>query len=81
VIRVSYQGPPHPVFGLVSMLEDEDYEVTYDPPDLQTQDPTEVELFLTDIQLRGVDGVDTVVRVFKDRHAELPVTILVSQQD
>ena len=34
MIRVVYQGPPHPVFGLVSMLEDKDYEVDCDLPDM-----------------------------------------------
>jgi CheY-like chemotaxis protein len=57
------------------MLEDEDYEVTYEPPELQTQDPTEVELILTDIQLKGVDGRDAVVQEFKDRHTDLQVTV------
>jgi hypothetical protein len=57
VIRVSYQGPPHPVLGLVSMLEDEDYEVTYDRPDLSSHEPVVIELAVTDIQLKGVKGV------------------------
>lgn len=34
MIRVVYEGPPHQVFGLVSMLEDEDYEVDFDKPDM-----------------------------------------------
>ena len=78
MIRLSYNGPPHPVLGFVSMLEDEDYEVTYDPPDLQADGPVEVELLITDIQLKGVDGVHAVIQEFKDRHAELPVTIQVN---
>jgi hypothetical protein len=77
MIRVSYHGPPHPLFGLVSMLEDEDYEVTYDPPDLSSQDPVEVELSVTDIQLKGVDGVEAAIREFNDRHLGLPMAIRV----
>jgi hypothetical protein len=77
MIRVGYHGPPHPVFGLVSMLEDEDFEVTYDPPDLSAQQPVEVELMITDIQLKGVDGVEAVIQEFNDRHPELPTTIRV----
>jgi hypothetical protein len=75
MIRVDYNGPPHPLLGLVSMLEDADYEVTYDPPDLSAQEPVEVVLSITDIQLKGVDGVEGVIREFNDRHTELPVTI------
>jgi CheY-like chemotaxis protein len=77
VIRVGYQGPPHPVFGLVSMLEDQDYEVTYNPPDLSAQEPVEVELSVTDIQLKGVDGLEAVIQEFNNRHPELPITIRV----
>jgi hypothetical protein len=77
MIQVVYEGPPHPLFGLVSMLEDEDYEVTYDPPELQAQGLVEAELSPTDIQLKGVDGVQRVIQEFKDRHADLPVTIQV----
>ena len=75
MIQVSYQGPPHPLFGLVSMLEDADFEVTYDPPDLTSPEPVEVELSLTDIELKGVDGAEAVIREFEGRHADLPVTI------
>jgi hypothetical protein len=57
------------------MLEDADFEVTYDPPDLSTPEPVTVELSLTDIGLQGVDGVESVIREFQDRHADLPVTI------
>lgn len=57
------------------MLEDADYEVTYDPPDLSSPEPVTVELSLTDIGLQGVDGVEAVIRKFEDRHADLPVTI------
>jgi len=77
MIRVSYHGPPHPLIGFVSMLEDEDYEVTYDPPDLSSQDPVEVELSVTDIQLKGVDGVEAVIGEFNDRHPGLPMAIRV----
>ncbi len=77
MLRVAYHGPPHPVLGLVSMLEEQDFEVTYDPPDLSANEPIEVELSVTDIQLKGVDVVEAVVRAFKDRHSELPVTIRV----
>jgi CheY-like chemotaxis protein len=77
MIRLGYHGPPHPVFGLVSMLEDGDFEVTYDPPDLTAQQPVEVELVVTDIQLKGVDGVEAVIQEFNDRHPELPITIRV----
>jgi hypothetical protein len=77
MIRVNYQGPPHPVFGLASMLEDHDYEVTYEPPDLNAPGPVEVELSLTDIQLKGVEGVQAVIKEFEDRHRDLPVTIQV----
>jgi hypothetical protein len=80
MIRVIYQGPPHPVFGLVSMLEDEDYEVDYDLPDMQVQGPVEAELSVTDAKSKGVDGVQMVVQEFKDRHPELPVTIRVQPQ-
>jgi hypothetical protein len=75
VIEVSYQGPPHPLLGLVSMLEDADYEVTYDPPDLSSPEPVTVDLSLTDIGLQGIDGVEAVIWKFEDRHADLPVTI------
>ncbi len=75
VIRVSYDGPPHPVFGLVSMLEDEDFEVTYDPPDLSAEEPVRVELLITDIQLKGIDAVEAVIRKFNVRHPDLPTTI------
>ncbi len=75
MIRVVYEGPPHPVFGLVSMLEDEDYEVTYDPPDLRTQGPVEVDLSLIDIHVKGVSAVEAVIQKFRDRHADLPVAI------
>jgi hypothetical protein len=57
------------------MLEDADFEVTYDPPDLSSPEPVAVELSLTDIQLQGVDQVEAVIRKFEDRHADLPVTI------
>jgi hypothetical protein len=57
------------------MLEDADFEVTYDPPDLSSPEPVAVELTLTDIELKGVDGVEAVIRQFEDRHAALPVTI------
>ena len=75
MIRVDYRGPPHPLFGLVSMLEDEDYEVTYDPPDLSAQEPIEVELSVTDIQVKGADGVNSVIQEFNDRHPGLPIAI------
>ena len=39
------------------MLEDEDYEVTYDPPELQAQGLVEAELSPTDIQLKGGEGL------------------------
>ncbi len=77
MIRVTYSGPPHPLLGLVSMLEDADYEVTYDPPDLSAPDAVEVELWVTDIQLKGSTGVATVVQGFKDRHTDLAMTIQV----
>ena len=57
------------------MLEDQDYEVTYDPPDLSTQDPVEVELSVTDIQLKGADGVEAVIQEFNDRHPGLPIRV------
>jgi hypothetical protein len=57
------------------MLEDADFEVTYDPPDLSSREPVAVELSLTDIGLQGVDGVEGVIRAFEDRHTDLPVTI------
>jgi CheY-like chemotaxis protein len=57
------------------MLEDADFEVTYDPPDLSSTEPVAVDLLLTDIQLQGVDEVEAVIRRFQDRHADLPVTI------
>ncbi len=75
VIRVLYQGPPHPVRGLVSMLEDADFEVTYDPPGLEDRGSAEVELLLTDIQLAGVEGVQEVIQEFNDRHPDLPATV------
>jgi hypothetical protein len=75
MIRVSYDGPPHPVVGLVSMLEDEDFEVTYEPPELSAEEPVKVELLVTDIELKGVDGVEAVIQEFNDRHPELPITI------
>jgi hypothetical protein len=75
VLQVSYQGPPHPLLGLVSMLEDAGFEVTYDPPDLSSPEPVAVQLSLTDIGLQGVDGVEAVIRKFEDRHADLPMTI------
>ena len=78
MIRVGYHGPPHPLFGLVSMLEDQDYEVTYDPPDLSAGEPVEVELSVTDLQSKGVDGAQAVIQEFKNRHAELPVTVQVN---
>jgi hypothetical protein len=81
VIQVSYQGPPHPLLGLVSLLEDADFEVTYDPPDLSSREPVAVELSLTDIQLQGVDRVEAVVREFEDRHAGLPVTVRARHSD
>jgi hypothetical protein len=80
MIQVVYQGPPHPVFGLVSMLEDKDYEVDCDLPDMQVQGPVEVGLSVTDAQSKGIDGVRAVVQEFKDRHSELPVTIQVQPQ-
>jgi hypothetical protein len=63
------------------MLEDEDYEVTYDRPDLSSHEPVAVELSVTDIQLNGVNSVQAVVQEFKDRHADLPVIIRVQQRD
>jgi hypothetical protein len=75
MIRVSYDGPPHPIFGLVSMLEDEDFEVTYDPPDLSAEEPVRVELLVTDIQLKGIDAVEAVIQQFNVRHPDLPTTI------
>lgn len=63
------------------MLEDEDYEVTYDPPDLQAQGSVEVELCLTDIQLKGVDGVEAVIQEFNHRHVDLPATIRVQPDE
>jgi hypothetical protein len=75
MIRVGYHGPPHPVFGLVSMLEDQDYEVTYDPPDLSADEPVDVQLLVTDIQLKGVDGVEAVIQEFDARHRGLPAII------
>jgi hypothetical protein len=77
MIHVSYSGPPHPVFGLVSMLEDAGYEVTYDPPDLSASEPVTVELWVTDIQVKGTAGIAEVIRDFEDRHNELPLTIQV----
>jgi hypothetical protein len=59
------------------MLEDQDYEVTYDPPDLSAQEPVEVELSVTDIQLKGADGVEAVIQEFEARHPGLPITIRV----
>jgi CheY-like chemotaxis protein len=81
VIRILYQGPPHPVLGLVSMLEDEDYEVTFDRPDLSSQEPVAVDLSVADLQMKGVDGAKEVVQEFKDRHADLPVVIGVEDRD
>ncbi len=80
MIRISYQGPPHPVLGLVSMLEDENYEVTFDRSDLSSHEPVVVELSVTDAKLKGVDGAEEVVQEFKDRHADLPVAIRVEDQ-
>ena len=77
MIRVTYSGPPHPVLGLVAMLEDADYEVTYDPPDLSAPDVVDVELWVTDIQLKGAAGVAAVVQAFEARHADLAVTVQV----
>jgi hypothetical protein len=77
MIRIGYHGPPHPLFGFVAMLEDEDYEVTYEPPDLSSQDPVEVELLVTDIQLKGSNGVEAAIQEFKHRHPELPIAIRV----
>jgi hypothetical protein len=77
MIHVSYSGPPHPLFGLVSMLEDADYEVTYDPPDLSSAEPVSVDLWVTDIQLKGAEGVSAVIQEFDVRHPDLPLTIQV----
>ena len=81
MIRISYQGLPHPVLGLVSMLEDEDYEVTFDRPDLSSPEPVAVELSVADVQLKGIDGVGEVVQEFTDRHPDLPAAIRVEDQD
>jgi hypothetical protein len=62
------------------MLEDEDYEVTFDRPDLSSHEPVTVELSVADVQLKGVDGAEEVVQQFKDRHADLPVVIRVEDQ-
>jgi DNA-binding NtrC family response regulator len=62
------------------MLEDEDYEVTYDRPDLSSREPVAVELSVTDIQLNGVDGVQSVIQELKDRHTDLPVAMQVQHQ-
>lgn len=59
------------------MLEDQDYEVTYVPPDLSAQEPVEVELSVTDIELKGVDGVEAVIQEFSARHPGLPMAIRV----
>jgi hypothetical protein len=77
MIRIGYHGPPHPLFAFVAMLEDENYEVTYNPPDLSSQDPVEVELLVTDIQLKGIGGVEAAIQEFKHRHPELPIAIRV----
>jgi hypothetical protein len=77
MIRIGYLGPPHPVLGLVAMLEDADYEVTYDPPDLSAAAPVSVDLWVTDIQLNGESGVQAVVHEFEDRHPGLPLDIRV----
>jgi hypothetical protein len=63
------------------MLEDEDYEVTFDRPDLSSHEPVAVELSVADVQLKGVDGAEEVVQEFKDRHVDLPVAIRVEDQD
>ncbi len=65
------------MFGLVSMLEDADYEVTYDPPDLSSTNAVDVELWVTDIQLKGAAGVTAVVRQFEERHPDLGLAIQV----
>lgn len=62
------------------MLEDEDFEVTYDRPDLSSHESVAVELSVTDIQLKGVNGVQAVVQEFNDRHTDLPVTIRVQTE-
>jgi DNA-binding NtrC family response regulator len=63
------------------MLEDEDYEVTFDRPDLSSHEPVTIDLSVADIRLQGVDGAEEVVREFKDRHADLPVAIQVQLHD
>ncbi len=62
------------------MLEDENYEVTFDRSDLSSHEPVVVELSVTDAKLKGVDGAEEVVQEFKDRHADLPVAIRVEDQ-
>jgi hypothetical protein len=80
MIRVVYEGPPHPVLGLVSMLEDEDYEVDFDQPDMGGG-PAHVELSLIDGQSKGVAGIQAVADTFKERHADLPMTIRVQPDE
>jgi hypothetical protein len=80
MIRVVYEGPPHPVLGLVSMLEDEDYEVDFDQPDMGGG-PAHVELSLIDGQSKGVAGIEAVAGTFKERHAGLPMTIRVQPDE
>ena len=65
--------------GLVSMLEDEDFEVTFERPNLSSLEPVSVELSITDVRLKGVDGVRTVVQEFNHRHDDLPVVIEINQ--
>jgi hypothetical protein len=80
MIRVLYEGPPHPVFGLVSMLEDESFEVDFDKPDMGGG-PAHVQLSVIDAQSKGVAGVEAVASTFKERHPDLPVTIRVEPDE
>jgi hypothetical protein len=62
------------------MLEDEEYEVRYDRPDLSSHDPVVVELSVADVRSKGINGVQAVVQDFEDRHAGLPVVVRAESQ-
>ena len=62
------------------MLEDENYEVDFVTPDM-AGGPAHVELSIVDVQSKGAAGVEAVAGTFKERHADLPVTIRVEPDE